>query len=84
VSAILINPAAIDSLQSSALFGGLYCARPAVKNMSRDASWTLAPLAAVAFQVGPEPVHMVVWNLIFGVFLSAAHYGLMKVVSVAT
>jgi len=63
VSAILINPTSLDSLQSSALFGGLYCARPSVKNMSQDASWTLAPLAAVAIQICPLPVHMVVWNL---------------------
>ena len=55
-----------------------------MKNMSKDASWTLAPLAAVAVQVGPQPVHMTVWNLIFGVCLFVVHYGLMKGISMAS
>jgi len=78
VSAILINPTAVGSLQSSALFAGLYCARPAVKGLSRDVSWTLSPLAAIAFEIGPLPINMTVWNLIFGFCFSAIHFGLMK------
>ena len=83
VSAIMVTPASIDSLQSSALFGGLYCVRPSIKNMSQDVSWTLSPLAAVAFQAGPQPVHLTVWNLILASFLSATHYGLTKGISMA-
>jgi len=78
VSAVILGSTAVTSLQFSCLFGGHYCARPAVKNMAKDASWTLAPLAPVAVQVCPQPVHMMVWNLIFGVCFSAVHYGLLK------
>jgi len=51
--------------------------------MSQDVSWTLSPLAAVAFQAGPQPVHLTVWNLILASFVSAAHYGLIKGISMA-
>jgi len=77
-TAVLATPAAISSMQSSALFGQLYCMRSSVKNMSHDASWTLAPLAAVALPIGPPHVSMVLWNLILLASLFLLHYLLVK------
>ena len=62
----LANPAALTSMQTLALFGGMPCVSPSLRKMANEGSWTLCPLGMV---VGPIPAlphyaGRVTWNVV--------------------